>query len=805
MRLHPCARAAAAVAALILGAFAPAAAPVAAAVDDGAAREITVLGVADLRGHVERVVDESSGAVTDPGAVTLACEVARSRRTSPDSVFVSAGDNVESSADSASSVPAEDRPTLEALGATGLDASALGTREIAGGASDLVGRILPDAAFPYLASNYTGTALDAEGVGDGTAVKDVNGVKVGIVGVTTDDLPTLAPAASAALTPAPAAATANARAAALRSAGAQVVVVMAHADASALAAQLSGDVDAVIGAGVRDDAASTTSSSVARSVDGQDIAVVTPAGFGRELASVTLSYEPSTGKVSVSGATTTDLRASDCTEDAYGVAAIVPGAAGTPGGPGPTGDDEGGARAAGIGSDFLRGSADGTAPGASDSTESTAANMVADAYAHWASGSDVPRGGAQYVVGLADPRDLRADYLYAKDPASPRDADGTLTIAETRAALPEDSPMGHTIVTGAQLREIIARQWWPETDRGLVVLGTSSNVSILLDQDAADDLEAVREEIAAGTTTTDAAADRIAEARGGLVESVAVDGVVLADDDSVLLASTSALLTGGEDHLVPPGVSPIGAAVSGRDVVTDYLTGFADAPARASYGKHQIGLSDEVPQADSRTVDLHLTGLSYSNDAEKPKGVTAVRYSYRGARGDTVTSGTTPVDSGAVRGLPETGRATLQIAFDDAATARCSSGSGQYCYLATVELLDADGTVVSGFDYELATVGTATVGATAPDEASGGGSAVAASRRPAEVVVGPTPAPVAEGGSGGFDLARSGASVGVGLLALVLVAGGVLLLMRRRRGGASDDGDAGSGSDPGAVGDSRGE
>ena len=177
--------------------------------------------------------------------------------------------------------------------------------------------------------------------------------------------------------------------------------------------------------------------------------------------------------------------------------------------------------------------------------------------------------------------------------------------------------------------------------------------------------------------------------------------------------------------------------------------------------------------------------------------MTSVRYSYQEASGVTVTSGAVAVDTTTVANRPETGRATLQVVFgQDAAAQKCSFGDAQdtSCFLATIELLDASGAVVGDYDYELATDGSADAYAAPGDSATGAGGAFA-SRHADDVIVGPAPAERADHDG---DLVRTGASIGIGAIALGLVVAGAIVLIRRRGrpGDAPDDvGDPGDAPD----------
>ena len=804
MRPNPCVKAIAVLAALTFGGLAPAIPPPTAAADDATTAAtaataaaaaatptetaITVLGVTDLHGHIERTTDPATGAVADPGAVTLACEISRVRESSPGAVLVSSGDNLGDSPPASALL--EDQPALDVLNAMSTDVSALGAHEFDKGLDDLTDRILPSAAFPYLSANLTGSALDSEGEGGGTFIKDVNGVKVGFVGIMTDDFPALvAPATAGALSPAPAAATANAKAAELKRTGAaDVVVVLAHADADGLAPRLTGDVDAVLGGYSDVGHPGAGESATMTSTDGQDIAVVQADRYGRGLAEVSLAYSASTHEVSVISAADRDLRTSDCTTDAYGVEGIVSQASARAA----AGDSQ---RAAALGTDFLRGSSDGVTPGTSLGTESTASDLIADSYAHWAS-TNAPRGDAARIIGLASPGDAHADLLYAKDPANGETGDGALTKGEARAFEPLGNEMSYAVLTGARLKTVLAQQWRPGDDRGVLTLGTSSNLSVRIDQDAADELYAIHDEVAKGATTADAKATSIADARSRVIASIVIDGVPLADDDSVLVASSSPLMAGGDGYAALSEISAVATDSVDRDVLIEYLTSFGGGGASASYLKHQTGLASTISQANPRAATLSLTGLVHSNDSEKPRGVTGVRYSYQEASGVTVTSEAVAVDTTTVANRPETGRATLQVVFgQDAAAQKCSFGDAQdtSCFLATIELLDASGAVLSTYGYELAIDGSAAMGI--DSEAGAGG---AASMRAEEVVVAPAPVGRSDRGAG---MARTGATIGIGVIALGLLIGGAILLVRRRGGAdeddASDEGDGGDGDDGG--------
>jgi len=61
--------------------------------------------------------------------------------------------------------------------------------------------------------------------------------------------------------------------------------------------------------------------------------------------------------------------------------------------------------------------------------------------------------------------------------------------------------------------------------RGVLTRGASANLSVRIDQDAADELYAIHDEVAKGTATAAAKATPIADARGRVIASIVIDGV----------------------------------------------------------------------------------------------------------------------------------------------------------------------------------------------------------------------------------------------------------------------------------------
>ncbi len=659
---------------------------------------IDLLGITDLHGHISRTTqtDRSTGqtSVEDPGAVTLACEVSAARAANPNTLFVSAGDSVGGSAYVSSIL--QDRPTMEALNAMSLDASALGNHELDQGLTDLETRILPASSFPILAANVSGSApLSAEGGGNGVFIKEVGGVRVGFVGVVTDELPTLvSPSALSTLTLSPAVAAANARAAELKDGDpangeADVVVVLSHEDAASTATSFSKNVDAVFSGHTHVPFAKTVTGA-----EGNPIAVVQADHYGWALGRIRLSYDPASRKTSVVSADNEDLRSSSCTTDAYGVAGIVSQAE-------KDSAVEGGKPLARIGSDFLRGS-DGSGPGANRGTESTASNLIAESFRSWLATDIQPTGATRYV-GIMNPGGVRADLLYA---ASGSEGDGVLTSGEAYTVQPFGNEMAYTTLTGAELKTLLSQQWQPGSSRPVLTLGLSSNVDVL-------------------TEATTAPAYGGEAAAAPAIREILVDGKPLADGDSVVVASNSFLLTGGDGYTVLKDKPVTNTGVLDRDVTSAYLASFGDQPVKAGYSKRQTGMTVGpvyISSGGARSTDMvsvTLDSLAYTNATEQAAGARRVRVR-AGDAGDKELL-TKDLDLTVDPTGPTTGRVDFNLTFPtDAPTRACRTVQAATCRWASVETLDSAGTVLNRFSVEIEDEDAAGPGAEAGDGAGGG-------------------------------------------------------------------------------------
>ena len=301
------------------------------------------------------------------------------------------------------------------------------------------------------------------------------------------------------------------------------------------------------------------------------------------------------------------------------------------------------------------------------------------------------------------------------------------------------------------------------------------------------------------------------------IREILVDGKPLADGDSVVVASNSFLLAGGDGYTVLKDKPSTNTGVLDRDVTSAYLASFGDQPVKADYSKRQTGMTVGpvyISSGGARSTDMvsvSLDSLAYTNTSEQAAGARRVRVSAGGKEILTKDLDLTVDPTG-----PTTGRVDFNLTFPaDAPTRACRTVQAATCRWASIETLDSAGTVLNRFSAEIEDEAAADPGAdpgdstpkgadTAADETGGkAASTPQGSRAAGEPSVGGGTEPSAGsgaqpvvtaasearggsggqpvGGSGGWPLARTGASLSAGALALALLAVGGYLVLRRRR------------------------
>ena len=185
--------------------------------------ELQLLGVNDFHGHLEPPVPGLGGAAWLGAHLDRAAGAATER-----TITVHAGDMIGASPLISSHF--HDEPAIEAMNLMPFDVGALGNHEFDEGGAELL-RVLRGSRFPWLAAN-TVDPRSGEPLLAPTKVVERAGVRVGFIGVTTDETPTwLLPEFKREYRFLDISETVNRQVATLRARGIEAIVVLAHSGA----------------------------------------------------------------------------------------------------------------------------------------------------------------------------------------------------------------------------------------------------------------------------------------------------------------------------------------------------------------------------------------------------------------------------------------------------------------------------------------------------------------------------------------------------------------------------------------------
>ena len=150
---------------------------------------ITVLHTSDLHGHVhphEALADRDLG----EGLARIAAAVDRIRAEGRPTLLLDSGDTIEGAPEQALAFEAGSAggadPIIAAMNRIGYDAMAVGNHEFDFGRERLA-RSRSEARFPFLSANIT--ADDGAPAFPPFVVREIGGVRVGILGLTTRQVP----------------------------------------------------------------------------------------------------------------------------------------------------------------------------------------------------------------------------------------------------------------------------------------------------------------------------------------------------------------------------------------------------------------------------------------------------------------------------------------------------------------------------------------------------------------------------------------------------------------------------------------
>ncbi|MGC0369420.1 choice-of-anchor I family protein [Microbacterium sp. SLBN-111] len=438
--------------------------------------DLQILTINDFHG---RLLQETGGVA---GAGVLAGAVEKYRQQNPNTLFVSSGDNIGASA--FESFIDQDTPTIKALKAATLDVSTVGNHEFDRGFADLTDRVIP--AYGGNTGDFSDFALGANVYEKGTktpalkpyTIKDVNGTKVAFVGTVTEQTAGMVdPSKITDIEFGDQVEAANREAKNARAAGADIVILLAHegsegtdcakiatesGDFGDLVRNTSSDVDAIVSA--------HTHQKYACTIGGRS--VIQTGQYGTNLGTLDIDLDGAGKLVSITPGVRSLYDSTVSQWVAYpqtDVAKIVADAKATA-------DVKGQVEVGRITGDIKR-AVNGTG-GEDRGAYSTLGNTVADVYL-WATSENPSFNGQDAQIAFMNPGGLRADLLYGTD-------NGSVSYREAANV----QPFGNTLVTlsltGAQLREVLEKQWQPaDASRPVLALGVSKGFTFEYDPTAA--------------------------------------------------------------------------------------------------------------------------------------------------------------------------------------------------------------------------------------------------------------------------------------------------------------------------------
>jgi 5'-nucleotidase len=461
--------------------------------------EVNILGINDFHGRIK-----SNG--VEAGAAVLAGAVDQIRTAHPNTVFAAAGDLIGAS--TFESFIAHDKPTIDALNASGLEVSSVGNHEFDQGYGDLVNRVMAPydattnpyggATWKYIGANVRMKSNNSPAL-DPTFVKDFGDVEVGFIGAVTEHLPELvSPGGISDIKVTDIPTEVNAEADALKADGVDLIVLLVHEGApSTDCATMDDDPTSDFGSiitGVDDNVDAIVSGHTHLSYNCSfpvagwagrpvtDRPVVSAGQYGYNLNQLTYQVDPATGHptsiaASILPLTTTSGSPAVTTPNYPAdpeVKSIVDAAVAQSDvlGAQPLGD---------IAGPFKRASrpkADQTGFEENRGGESTLGNLVAEAQ-RWATSSETT-GSAQ--IAFMNPGGLRADMVGNNAGGYP----AVLTYKQAATVQPFANTLVNMDLTGAQIQATLEQQWQPAgASRPFLRLGTSNGFRYTYDPTAA--------------------------------------------------------------------------------------------------------------------------------------------------------------------------------------------------------------------------------------------------------------------------------------------------------------------------------
>lgn len=430
--------------------------------------DVTVLTFNDFHGRISTAF---------PSTVAFADTIEKLRKEHPGAALTAAGDSLGASLYASSFK--QDQPTIDVLNALGVQASALGNHEFDKGIDDLQGRIEDAVDFPYLGANVTVNGEPMQGY----EIIDVNGIKVGVVGVVTASTKSLvSPDGIVGVEFGDPVDAVNKVADQLKDGDpangeADIVVASYHEGAAVQSSLEEAEAETEIFNRIVND----TDDNVSAIFNGHthltynwtknNRPIIQTGSYAANIGSVTFTVDPDTKEITnVTSALTkvpTDASGADMSDPVTAeVKRIV---------------DDTLAEAETVGNTPV-GAVDADITTALDPqtgarddrlSESALGNLVADYMVE----AVEDRGGAQ--IAFMNPGGLRADL--ENDPAYTT-GEKNITQAEANAVLPFANTLVTMEMTGAQIKTVLEQQWQPDGEsRPFLALGTSKGFTWTFD------------------------------------------------------------------------------------------------------------------------------------------------------------------------------------------------------------------------------------------------------------------------------------------------------------------------------------
>lgn len=560
---------------------------------------VNILNINDFHGRID---NNGTGVL----GKNLACTVVTQKADLGAATTVFLGDGDLIGASPFTSAVQQDAPTIEFLDALGMAASSVGNHEFDKGWTDLSTRVEPLADFAYLGANVYDKGTTTPAMPE-YAIVDVGGVRVGVIGAVTADVPNLVIGTGiTALDFGDPVAAVNRVADQLtdgNAANGEADVLIAEYHEGGPYSSSTGTLEDQLGNAVFAHLANDTSAKVAAIFEGHthqsyayDVQVPGEAtgstrpvmqalNYGGQVARLSLGVDPTTKKVTAYSMaivpTTAYTPACEADPTWQAAAKIV---------------DDAVAYAAPlaaqpVGSETASLSRAFSADGKEDrGRESTLSNLIAESYLEAV--NEPGRLGADF--GIMNPGGVRADLPYGTD--------GTITFGAAASIMPFGNTVKTAEYTGAQVKSILEEQWQPDgASRPYLQLGLSDNLTYTFDP---------------------------TRARGDRITSITLGGRPIDPAAVYTIVSNSFLVT---DVGAPPdGFATMLAGANYRDsglvdqnMFLDWIA--ANSPLSPSFAKHAVAVVG-LPEAfvTGTKVTFSVEGVNFTSLDASPNTTLAV-------------------------------------------------------------------------------------------------------------------------------------------------------------------------------------